>query len=76
MSDTTTDYLVTGMTCNHCVASVTEELSELDGVTGVSVDLKPGEASIVHVGSSAVLDASAVRAAIAEAGYELVGADR
>lgn len=69
---TTTDYLVTGMTCNHCVASVTEEVSELAGVEGVSVDLSAGGTSTVHVTSSTPLDEAAVRAAIEEAGYSLV----
>lgn len=33
---TTTTYTVTGMTCAHCVASVTEELGEIAGVTDVA----------------------------------------
>jgi copper chaperone len=70
---TTADYLVSGMTCEHCVASVTEELSALDGVDTVSVDLHPGGASRVTVASAAPLDLASVRAAIDEAGYELVG---
>ena len=41
MTDTHT-YTVTGMTCAHCVASVTEEVSEIDGVTDVAVDLASG----------------------------------
>jgi copper chaperone len=35
-------YTVTGMTCRYCVASVTEEIGEIDGVTGVVVDLPTG----------------------------------
>lgn len=66
------DYLVTGMTCGHCVSSVTEELSALAGVDSVSVDLAAGGTSIVTVQSAAALDAEAVRAAIDEAGYTLV----
>ncbi|RSM84370.1 cation-transporting ATPase [Kibdelosporangium aridum] len=56
------------MTCQHCVASVTEELSELDGVTDVTVDLATGA---VTVTSSAQLDDVAIKAAVTEAGYEL-----
>ena len=65
------DILVTGMTCAHCVASVTEELSALDGVDNVYVDLKPGAPSTVTIESSAPVDAESVRAAVAEAGYAL-----
>lgn len=72
MSATTQNYGVTGMTCGHCVASVTEELSELDGVETVEVELNKGGASVVTVTSAAVLDEGLVRAAITEAGYELV----
>ena len=63
---------VTGMTCEHCVASVTEEVSELDGVTDVVVELVPGGSSAVTVTSDRPLDPAAVRAAVAEAGYEVV----
>lgn len=61
-------YSVTGMTCGHCVASVTEEVSELDGVTDVSVDLPTGAVSVT---SAEPLDDDAVRAAVEEAGYQL-----
>ncbi|GAA3330980.1 cation transporter [Curtobacterium sp. C1] len=63
---------VTGMTCEHCVASVTEEVSELEGVTDVAVELVPGGSSAVTVTSDRPLDPAAVRAAVAEAGYEVV----
>jgi copper chaperone len=63
-------YTVTGMTCSHCVASVTEEISGIDGVTDVSVDLPTG---VVTVTSDRALDAERVRAAVAEAGYQLAG---
>ena len=69
MSDTRT-YTVTGMTCGHCVASVTEEISELDGVTDVAVDLPTGA---VTVTSTKPLDNADVRAAVEEAGYQLAG---
>ena len=61
-------WTVTGMTCGHCVASVTEELGELDGVQDVRVTLETGE---VVVTSAEPLDRSAVAAAVEEAGYSL-----
>jgi copper chaperone len=64
------------MTCSHCVASVTEEISALSGVDSVSIDLKPGGSSTVSVASSSPIDAEAVRAAVEEAGYSLAGALR
>lgn len=67
-------YDVTGMTCGHCVSSVTEELSSLDAVTAVDVQLNAGGASRVTVGSTAPLDPAAVRSAVEEAGYTLVSA--
>jgi copper chaperone CopZ len=71
MSSTAT-YDVQGMTCGHCVSAVTEELTGLDGVTEVSVDLTPGGTSKVTVTSDAPLDGADVRAAVDEAGYEVV----
>lgn len=68
---TTSTYTVKGMTCSHCVASVTEEISEIPGVTGVDVDLDSGR---VEITSDAPVGDDAVRAAVDEAGYELVGA--
>ncbi|MHB1171988.1 MAG: heavy-metal-associated domain-containing protein [Lacisediminihabitans sp.] len=68
------DYLVSGMTCGHCVSSVTEELSALDGVESVTVDLNAGGNSRVIVSSAAPIDPGAVRAAVAEAGYKVVTA--
>ena len=64
----TTTYPVTGMTCGHCAASVTEEITEIDGVEGVEVDVPTGQ---VTVTSAAPLDAAAVKAAVEEAGYQL-----
>jgi copper chaperone CopZ len=61
-------YTVTGMTCEHCVASVTEELTALSGVTGVAVELATGA---VTVTSGRELGAEEVAAAVAEAGYQL-----
>jgi copper ion binding protein len=65
---TTETYTVTGMTCGHCVASVTEEISELPGVESVDVVLDSGA---VTVTSSQPLEQQAVRAAVEEAGYQL-----
>ena len=67
----TSTYTVSGMTCEHCVAAVTGELSTLPGVADVKVDLGSGE---VIVTSDAPLPADAVRAAVDEAGYELADA--
>lgn len=71
---TTTTYTVTGMTCGHCVAAVTEELSVLPGVTEVAIGLVPEGLSTVTVSSSGPLAEDTVRAAVDEAGYELAGA--
>ncbi|WP_249021385.1 heavy-metal-associated domain-containing protein [Conexibacter sp. S30A1] len=65
MADTIT-YRVPGMTCNHCKAAVTEELSGVSGVESVAVDL---DTKLVEV-SGETLDDSALRAAIVQAGYE------
>ena len=70
---TTTKYGVTGMTCGHCVGSVTQELKSLPGVEDVSVDLNAGGTSTVTVVSQEALDEAAVRSAVDEAGYELEG---
>jgi copper ion binding protein len=67
----TTSYHVTGMTCGHCVAAVTEEVGRLPGVRHVQVDLAAGE---VTVTSDSALDESAVAAAVGEAGYQLATA--
>lgn len=63
----TSSYTVTGMTCQHCVASVTEEVGELPGVTDVQVRLETG---LLTVTGETTPDA--VRAAVAEAGYQVV----
>ncbi|MCW2829580.1 MAG: hypothetical protein JWP31_272 [Aeromicrobium sp.] len=70
---TTDTYRITGMTCGHCVAAVTDELTALDDVTSVTVDLVAGGTSTVTVESGAPLDPSAVAAAVDEAGYSLAG---
>jgi copper chaperone len=65
-------YLVSGMTCDHCIAAVRDELSQVKGVTDVQVDLVPGAVSTVIVASDEPLPESTVREAVDEAGYELV----
>ena len=63
----TTTYTVNGMTCDHCVLSVREEVGEIDGVSAVDVDLSSGRMVV----SGAGVDDAAVRAAVDEAGYEV-----
>ena len=67
-SDTTRDYTVSGTTCSHCVLSVREEVSEIVGVQNVDVDLASGRLSVT---GDNVSD-EAVKAAVADAGYEVV----
>jgi copper chaperone len=66
----TASYTVVGMTCGHCVSAVTEEVSQLPGVTAVDVDLASGGLTVI---SDAAVEESAVRAAVEEAGYEVAG---
>jgi copper chaperone CopZ len=66
------EYTVVGMTCEHCVSAVTEELTRLPGVRDVEVELSTGR---VTVDSDALLPLDEVRAAVDEAGYELAGAN-
>lgn len=67
-----TTVRVQGMTCEHCVASVTEELSTLPGVQDVQVDLVPDGDSAVTVTSEAPLDEQELQKAVEDAGYSLV----
>jgi copper chaperone len=67
MSQTST-WTVTGMTCGHCVASVREEIGEIDGVEAVDVVLETGEVTVTSAGP---VDPAAVAAAVDEAGYAL-----
>ncbi|GAA0696351.1 heavy-metal-associated domain-containing protein [Kitasatospora atroaurantiaca] len=69
MSSTTT-YTVSGMSCGHCEKSVSAEVSAIPGVIEVAADAKAGT---VTVSSRSPLDEDQVRAAVDEAGYELVG---
>jgi copper chaperone len=65
---TTTAYKVTGMSCEHCVNAVTSELNNLDGVSGVTVDLVPNGASLLTITSASAISDDAVAAALDEAG--------
>jgi copper chaperone len=65
-------YLVSGMTCDHCVTAVRDEITRLPGVVSVDVDLVPRAVSTVVVDSDGPLAESLVREAVSEAGYELV----
>ncbi|MFI7483937.1 heavy-metal-associated domain-containing protein [Kocuria sp. M1R5S2] len=62
---------VSGMTCQHCVRSVTEELGELDGVDNVDVELVPGGVSHVVVTASRELSDEEVAEAVEDAGYSI-----
>ena len=64
----TTTYVVKGMTCGHCVESVTKEIGAVAGVSGVQVDLETGA---VTVDSDAPLDDKLIEAAVEEAGFEM-----
>ncbi|MFF7181614.1 cation transporter [Streptomyces sp. NPDC008121] len=66
----TTVYQVKGMTCGHCEGAVSSEISEIAGVSSVTAAAATGEVTVV---SEAPLDEAAVRAAVDEAGYELLG---
>ena len=66
-----TAYLVTGMTCQHCVHAVTEEVSAVAGVRDVTVDLDSGRLTVV---SSAEVPFAAIATAVDEAGYAVAPA--
>lgn len=74
--DRSIELAVNGMTCDHCVKSVTEELEEVRGVTNVEVILNSGATSKVTVFTSKGVDDDALREAITEAGFELVSISR
>jgi copper chaperone len=67
-TETVREYTVKGMTCEHCVLSVSEEVSEIAGVRDVDVELASGRLVVRGAGVSD----DAVRAAVADAGYEVV----
>jgi copper chaperone CopZ len=64
----TQNYTVTGMTCGHCVTSVTEEVQEIPGVETVDVVLQTGSLTVT---STQPVDDAAVNVAVEEAGYQL-----
>lgn len=66
---TTTTVTVQGMTCGHCVEAVRSEVAKIEGVTGVEVDLDSGR---VDIDSDRPVAEADLRAAVDEAGYELV----
>ena len=67
----TASYLVTGMTCQHCVHAVTEEVSAVPGVDDVSVDLDSGQLTVV---SNDEVPFAAIASAVDEAGYAVAPA--
>lgn len=64
-------YTVKGMTCDHCVGSVTAEVNKIAGVTGVDVDVAAGRLTVT---SAEPLSDGSVEEAVEEAGYEVVPA--
>ncbi|AOR36000.1 transporter [Streptomyces fodineus] len=58
-------YNVTGMSCEHCAASIREEVSEVPGVSEVVVDLVANAVTV----RGTDLEDERLRAAIVEAGY-------
>jgi copper chaperone len=64
----TTTVTVTGMSCGHCATSVREEIGEIPGVNAVDVDLATGT---VTIGSDSVVETTAIRGAVEDAGYQL-----
>ncbi|WP_326968580.1 heavy-metal-associated domain-containing protein [Arthrobacter sp. CG_A4] len=72
MDTVSTSVSVSGMTCGHCVSSVSEELESLAGVEKVDVDLDSGGISTVTITSTGALSSSEIGEAVAEAGYMVV----
>ncbi|WP_433557759.1 heavy-metal-associated domain-containing protein [Pseudonocardia xinjiangensis] len=62
------EVTVTGMTCHHCVTSVTEEISEIDGVDAVEVSLDSGAVTVL---ADREITRPEIEAAVTEAGYAL-----
>jgi copper chaperone CopZ len=75
MATVSTTVNVSGMTCGHCVSSVSEELEALSGVERVDVDLNAGGISTVTITSSEALQSSEIGEAVAEAGYLVVASE-
>lgn len=61
-------YGITGMTCGHCVHSVTEEVSSLTGVSEVKIDLVDGGQSVMTLTTENGIDFDQVKDAVSEAG--------
>ncbi|GGQ23682.1 heavy-metal-associated domain-containing protein [Streptomyces mutabilis] len=66
----TTVYAVSGMTCGHCEATLTEEIGALDGVRAVEVDRGAGRVSVTTAGEP---DDALLARVVDDAGYELTG---
>jgi copper chaperone CopZ len=67
----TREYLVSGMHCNHCVGSITEEISAVSGVIDVKVDLGSGQLIVI---SDTEIPFENIEAAVDEAGYSVATA--
>ncbi|MDG9706782.1 MULTISPECIES: heavy-metal-associated domain-containing protein [Streptomyces] len=65
-----TTYAVSGMSCGHCKATLTKVIGELDGVSGVEVDLDAGQVTVTSAGEP---DDALIAETVDEAGYELTG---
>lgn len=70
-----TEVAISGMTCGHCVNAVTEELTALDGVEHVDVELNKGGLSTAVISSRTALSPADIGEAVAEAGYLVVAND-
>lgn len=68
----TTDFTVTGLTCNHCVMTVSRAVATVPGVSGVTIDLVANGESTLHVQSNEDVDSSAVVNAVEASGYHVV----
>lgn len=68
----TTDFTVTGLTCNHCVMTVSRAVAIVPGVSGVSIDLVPHGDSTLHVSSDVAVDSTAIESAVEATGYHVV----
>lgn len=68
---TSASYTVQGMTCDHCVGSVTAEVTKISGITDISVDVAAGR---LTVSSDEPISDAAIVEAVEEAGYQIVDA--
>lgn len=74
MSQNNITLKIDGMTCGHCVSSITEELNEVPGVSNVQVTLAAGGTSTAVITTNSAIESSVLEAAVTEAGYTLVSA--